>query len=264
MSSYFGGQIHLFDPDTFESIGAIRGVPGAQTVVSGPTGEWIAVAELDDAIVRVDPDTFEVTGPLVADDPATSDDETGGLDNPDAAAFGPDGRLYVSSFETDQVLRYEADGTFVDVFVDAGVGGLDGPDIGLGFEPTGDLVVPGWTSDRVHRYDALTGAPLDDLVGPEDGLAAPRAVRFTADGVGWVTGHDAGGLLRVDPDTGAVTVANPLPRAAGLAIVGDTLLVSTSADDTVHAIDPRTGEDLGVRIDFRPIDGVTAIELLRR
>jgi streptogramin lyase len=265
LSSYFGGEIHLFDPATGEVRGVVKHVPGAQTVAVGPDGAWYACAELDDAVVRIDPATLRVSGSLVADDPATAVDEAGGLSHPDAATFGPDGRLYVSSYETDQVLRYEADGTFVDAFVDAGVGGLDEPDLGLSFAPNGDLVVPGYDSDRVHRYDAQTGAPLPDRVSVDDGLAAPRAIRFDGEGRAYVASHDSGQILRVDPD-GAVTAFAALPRVAGLALdeVAGVLYASSDGDDTVHAFDLATGDDLGVRVDFRPVDGATALELLDR
>ena len=45
--------------------------------------------------LRIDPRSLAILGVLVGDNPATPDDETGGLLNPDAAIFGPDGRLYV-------------------------------------------------------------------------------------------------------------------------------------------------------------------------
>lgn len=263
VSSYFGGAIYLFAPADGALVGAIAGVAGAQTIVDGPSGEWVAAAELDNRIVTVDPDTFEITGALVEDDPATPTDETGGLKNPDGAAFGPDGRLYVSSFETDQVLRYEADGTFVDVFVAANSGGMNGPDIGIGFDPAGNLVVPGYYSDSVHRYDGTTGAYLDDVVDRADGLGAPRAVRFDADGAAWVSGHDSDNVLKVGPG-GAVSTAIVFDRASGFAFDGERVLVATAVDDTVHAFDLASGEDEGVFVDHAPIDGVTAVGVLTR
>ena len=43
-----------------------------------------------------------------------------GLDAPNGLVFGPDGNLYVSSANTDQVLRYNGNtGAFIDVFVSA-------------------------------------------------------------------------------------------------------------------------------------------------
>jgi streptogramin lyase len=266
VSSYWGGKIHLFDPQTGESIGTIRDVPGAQTLVAAPSGGWVACAEGENRIVTVDPATLEVTGGLVEDDPATPTDETGGMQNPDAAIFGPDGRLYVSSFETDQVLRYEADGTFVDVFVDAGVGGLDGPDIGLSFSPEGDLLVPGWYTHRIHRYDPQTGEPKEDLIDADDGLRAPRAIAYDSTGRAYVSGHDSGNVLTVDPATGEVSELATQARAAGLALDEENgrFLLANGEDDTVRAFELQSGLEQAVLVDFRPLDGATAVILLER
>jgi sugar lactone lactonase YvrE len=262
VSSYFGDQIDLFDPASGQPVGKIRGLDGPQTVVAGPDGEWIACSELQDAVVRIDPRTGEVVGTLVADDPVTPADETGGLVHPDAAVFGPDGRLYVASFETDQVLVYTADGVFAGVAVEAGAGGLDGPDIGLGFDPGGSLVVPGWTSHHVHRF-TLAGEPLPDLVGPGHGLEAPRDVVFDARGHAYVSGFESDGVLRVDAVTGAITPFAALAGAAGLALdeQAGVLFAASGADDTVHALALDTGEDLGIRVDAPRIDGITSVRL---
>ena len=264
VSSYFGDVIHLFDPDTGEPIGEVTGLDGPQTVEVGPDGDWIACSELQNAIVRIDPVSYAVTGTVVADDPETLDDETGGLLGPDAATFGSDGHLYVSSFETDAVLRYTAAGVFVDVFVAPKAGGLNGPDLGLGFDPDGALVVPGWYSDRVHRYDPATGEPLTDLVPDGAGLGAPREVRFDRSGVAYVTGFDSDGVLRVDV-SGTITELVPLNGAAGMAIDEDrgVMYVSSGADDQVHAYDLATGYYLGELMAHEAIDGATAVELLR-
>lgn len=266
VSSYFGGKVHVFDKTTGANLGVVEGVDGAQTVVASATGEWIACAELKNEVVRIDPASLTIVGTLVADDPGTPEDETGGLLNPDAAIFGPDGRLYVSSFETDQVLRYEADGTFVDVFVAAGAGGLDGPDIGLVFAPDGEFLVPGWYSNRVHRYDPATGASLGDLIGPDQGLENPRAIAFDTAGRAYVSGFATNGVLRRDPTTGETVQLVTLERATGMVLDEEAgeLLVASGWDDTVHAFDLETGEDRGERVGFRPIEGATAIGLLSR
>jgi hypothetical protein len=52
----------------------------------------------------------------------------GGLDRPRGVRFGPDGNLYVSSFGSDEVLRYTGStGAFIDAFIPASSGGLNGP-----------------------------------------------------------------------------------------------------------------------------------------
>src|SRR5262249_7297931 len=66
---------------------------------------------------------------------------SGGLDNANGLAFGPDGYLYVASWRTNSVLRYNATtGAFIDTFVSAGSGGLTGPQY-VAFRPDGYLYV---------------------------------------------------------------------------------------------------------------------------
>jgi DNA-binding beta-propeller fold protein YncE len=266
VSSYRTGRVHVFDATTGAPIGVVEGVDGAQTVVLDAAGGWVACAELKNQVVRIDPETLSVTGALVADDPETAEDETGGLKNPDAAIFGPDGRLYVSSFETDQVLRYEADGTFVDVFVAAGAGGLDGPDIGLAFAPDGRFLVPGWYSHRVHAYDPVTGAHTGDLLGPDQGLENPRQIAFDASGRMHTSAWASGGVLRTDPATGETVTLVTVPRATGMFLdeARGELLVANDGEDAVRVFDLETGADRGVRVTSTEIDGATAIGLLPR
>lgn len=268
VSSYRTGTIHLFDPVTGAPASPparVEGLDGAQTVAVDADGQWVACAELRNQIVRLDPVTFTEVAVVVGDDPATADDETGGLLHPDGATFGPDGRLYVSSFDTDQVLRYEADGTFVDVFVDAGVGGLDGPDIGIVFAPNGDLLVPGWYSDRVHRYDGVTGEPKDDLVGAVGGLDAPRAIVPLSTGDTLVSAWGTPGVLRIAAD-GAVSQLVDWPRATGMVVdeAAGVILLANDGDNGVRAFALDTGRDLGVRATDPEIDGATSLSLLTR
>lgn len=65
---------------------------------------------------------------------------SGGLLTPKGMVFGPDGNLYISSADTNQVLRFDGStGAFLGVFVTAGSGGLSNPR-SLLFGPDGKLV----------------------------------------------------------------------------------------------------------------------------
>ncbi len=108
---------------------------------------------------------------LVRDNPATTVDETGGLFRPYGMAFGPDGNLYVSSFRSDKILRYNATtGAFLDVFA-SGTGtanGLNGPN-GLLFIGNSLYVT---TQGSVADADGNVSFVFDSQVLRYDSLAA--------------------------------------------------------------------------------------------
>lgn len=230
VSSYDGDSLFVYRASDGAFRGRIPGIDGPQSIAVGPDGRLYVAAEQGDAVVVVDPDTLEVVDDLVKDDPATPEDETGGLDAPTAAFFGPWPYLYVTCFDADRILRYDArDGSFVDEFVSPGSGGLDGPDAGAKFGPDGDLYVPSFWNDLVLRYDGATGAfvgevasgassPLD---GPRDVLVLPDRILVASSLSGHVLEYDRSGnyvgvyavsnspyCLRVHPDDGRLYVVS--------------------------------------------------------
>ena len=81
--------------------------------------------------------------------------------------------LLVGNVTTDQVLRYDGTtGAFLDAFVAAGSGGLDGPQ-GLVFGPDGALYVSSAATGQVLRYNGTTGAFLDAFVAAGSGAGWP-------------------------------------------------------------------------------------------
>ena len=124
--------------------------------------------------------------------------------------FGPDGNLYVASFFTYQVLRYDGTtGAFIDVFADACPGCAPGNTAfhvsGVQFGPDGDLYVslPN-TGDDILRFDGTTGAPLGSIIPAGDPHPdGPRALLFGPDGNLYVTARDTNQVLRYDGTTGA-------------------------------------------------------------
>ncbi len=151
---------------------------------------------------------------FVGDDPATGGvDESGGLDQPSGVVFGPDGKVYLASRSTDQVLQYDASGAFLGVFV-AAVTGVPGQTIAdLDFGPDGNLYVSSTATDAVLRFDAATGDPLPGPFGTagtaefvrsgSGGLDAARSFVFGADGHLYVVSGLGHAILRYDGTTGA-------------------------------------------------------------
>ncbi len=185
----------------------------------------------------------------------------GGLDGPRDVVFGPDNNLYVSSFHTDQVLRYNgSSGAFLNVFVAAGSGGLDGPD-DLLFAPDGNLYVSSFNNDRVLKYNGATGALIGTFVAAgSGGLDGPRGLAWgPADGNLYVASELNDRVLRysgvngdffnvaVDPGFGGLDA----PRSMVFDASGD-LRVAGFNSDVVHVfdVDQRNFLSAGSGLDF--------------
>lgn len=102
---------------------------------------------------------------------------SGGLSRAKGSAFGPDGNLYVSSGDTNAILRYDPSGAFLNVFVPSGSGGLAIPG-DLAFAPDGTLYVSSGSNNQVLHYDAS-----GNFLGvTASGLSGPLGVTFDASG----------------------------------------------------------------------------------
>ncbi len=139
------GQGGLFHPDAM-----VLGPDGDLYVSSGDTAE-------NSAILRYDGKTFAFESRFASG---------GGLVRPYGLAFSPDEKqLYVASFLSDQLLRYDArTGAFVDVVArgDGKPGGLNGPN-GLVFGPDGKLYVSTEGSVAVGGKPTFPGLPSQVL-----------------------------------------------------------------------------------------------------
>jgi len=110
----------------------------------------------------------------------------GGLSNAKGLTFGPSGLLYVSSHDTDEVLRYHTvTGQFLGVFVAAGSGPLHGP-TDLTFGPDGHLYVASDITNEVLRFSGQNGAFLDVYIPSDAGIVSPRDIEFGPDGALYV------------------------------------------------------------------------------
>ena len=149
------------------------------------------------------------------------------------------GSVYISSGNTDEVLRYDADGRFLDVFVKAGSGGLEGPK-DLTFGPDGNLYVSSGSTDEVLRYDA-DGRFLDVFVkAGSGGLEGPKDLTFGPDGNLYVSSED--GIFRFNGKSGkfvdvfVVTEKGGLSQPTGFTFGpdGNFYLSSGSTDEVLR------------------------------
>lgn len=121
-----------------------------------------------------------------------------------------DGFVYIASENTDTVARFDAaTGAFIDNFVTAGSGGIDGPH-GMIFGPdtTGDgiaeLYVVGRSSFTVVRYDGATGQPLGSLnTNGAGAIAWAEGITTGPGGTLYVGSTGTNQVQRYDAHTGA-------------------------------------------------------------
>lgn len=267
VSGFDSDTVHLVDASSGAFLGSLGSVPGAQSATYGPDGHLYVTSEKTNRVLRFDGATGAPLGAIVEDDPGTAEDETGGLTAPTAAVFGPDGRLYVASFDGDQVLVYDGStGEYDDVFVSPGAGNLDGPDAGMTFGPDGLLWVPSFENNRILRFDPTTGDFVDKFVGAGPGLRNPRMIRFRSDGTVYVSSWGSNRILRFDLDAVLLDEFVTMGRPTGFAFEPGTghLLVTSDNSDAVTRFDGADGSSLGdvVAPSGGVIDGGTFVEWL--
>lgn len=242
VSGFGSDAVHVYRAHDGAPQGQVA-VNGPQSIVRGPDGLLYVAAEKVDRVVRVHPVTRQVVDAFVEDDPLTVEDENGPLDGPTAAVFGPDGALYVASFETDEILRFDgASGAYLGVFVTSGLGGLDGPDAGTKFGSDGLLYVPSFWNDRVLRYDGQ-GNFVDEFVSFREGnLRQPRDLVEHA-GEWYVASSFNGRILRFDAAGNFLGIFLSIQRPYSLAFNerdGDLYVVSLQ-NNAVRRFDGRSG-----------------------
>ena len=120
--------------------------------------------------------------------------------------------LYVASWVTDEVLRYDAaSGAFVDVFVTAGAGGLDFPHT-IAFGPDGNFYVTSAENGEVLRYDGTSGLFMDVFVSSESYAGHKTGFFFGPDNTLYVSSGAA--ILRYNANTGSFLDAFVAPVQA--------------------------------------------------
>jgi len=128
---------------------------------------------------------------------------SGGLDGPDlGTVFGPDGDLFVPSFWSGAVLRFDGTtGASKGAFVPAGSGGLTQPRQMVWRGPY--VYVSSDNGNRVLRYDGTSGAFVDTFVtAGSGGLSGASGMVFYGNSL-YVTSWRNNRILRYDAATGA-------------------------------------------------------------
>jgi sugar lactone lactonase YvrE len=152
------------------------------------------------------------------------------LAGPVQALWGNDGKIYVSSIGTGEILRYDGDtGVYLDTFV-SGIahdssGGFDVGPLGMAFGPNGDLYVTNDFTNEVERYNGTTGALIGTFGSAH--LSSPTGLTFDAAGNLYVASYNdntiqqfsaAGTFLRTLTSVGLVDIGFGLGGPEQIAI----------------------------------------------
>ncbi len=126
-----------------------------------------------------------------------------------AAAFGPDGNLYISGRFTNDVQKYDGKtGAYIGQVIPSGSFGLHAP-FGLTFGPDGNLYVGGSFSNNVLRYN-MTTRVIDEFVSASSGLQNPIGLAFDTAGNLYVGNSGGSNVTRYQGPNGFIPGA-PLP-----------------------------------------------------
>ena len=172
-----------------------------------------------------------------------------GIDYPVDPIIGPDGNLYLSGWNSDNVLRYNATtGAFIDTFVTAGSGGLSSA-AGLAFGPDGNLYVASRLTSEVLRFNGTTGAFIDAFVtAASGGLNEAEGLTFGPDGNLYVSDYQNNAVYKYHGTTGAFQAVFVTSGSGGLGNAEDlafgpdgNLYIADDTNSSVHRYNGTTG-----------------------
>ena len=172
------------------------------------------------------------------------------IKNPQILVFGPDNNLYVSSFDTDEILRFNGNtGEFIDVF--ASGGGLDGP-VGILFDDeTSSLYVSSKNNNQILKYNIKTGAFQEIFIQDDDFfLQKPESIIKGPDGNFYVSSSETNQIFQFD-STGSLEEIFVTDKSSGLYRPKDldfnhegNLCVNSVVSNDIKCYDSETGKFL--------------------
>jgi DNA-binding beta-propeller fold protein YncE len=131
---------------------------------------------------------------------------------PTGMTVGPDGSIYLSGYDSNNVGRFDPVTEKTTVFVAPGSGGLVTPH-GLTFGPDGNLYVAAVDADTILKFSGKTGQPMG-VFAKHPSMGAPFGLTFGPDGHLYVAAADTQRVVRFDGTTGAY-IDTFVPAGAG-------------------------------------------------
>lgn len=229
-------------PGTFGNPNNITFGPGGDLFVADPTGN----GSTGDVVRRY----AAATGAPVGTDGVFVSQGSGGLSLPyDVQWNSNQSFFFVSSLISNEVLRYNPNGSFNSSFVSGA--NISNP-TGITFGPDGNLYVSmssGTNANRVNRFNGTSGAFIDTFVTVgAGGLDGPGGLAFGPDGNLYVTSQNTGDILRYNGTTGAFVDV----YASGIGLPQELLFLSSAVPEpTTWALMVVSFASMGAYYGFR-------------
>jgi len=171
---------------------------------------------------------------------------SGGLTLPGGIDFGSGGDIFVASFTTNEVIRYQGSGgALIGTF--ATLGGNFSIFM-LRFGPNGNLFVGDTSADRVLEFDGTSGALVGTFVASRSGgLDNPVGLAFGRNGNLFVVSQRTNSVIEYNGTSGALVGTFADLGRAGFTVLIDLVFnaagdafVTTSGNDSVARVDGAT------------------------
>lgn len=265
VSGYYS-NVHVYDACTgrfLRNLDDSGRIQGAQAVKLGPDGRLWVVSEEASTLLRYDAETLEFFDTFARVEPGWG--MTG-------VAFGEDRSVYVSSYATSALRKYNQDTGAAESVPMAGVNVLRGPDNGMMQAPDGKIYIPGYDSSNVVRFDPQTRQYTQFVAQRDNGLRAARGLLLNIDQNRlYLTGERSNQILRYRfPDGGFdKVISSTITSPTGMAwdLDGNLLVAGNGRLGAgILKIDPETGEEksLFIPVGSGGLSGPTYVAMIPR